>query len=187
MRGMRKLSAGSSRVFQPFQFNVSRVSWGPLTRLPHSSQGFHRRCFFHMRRGCFPGGFLLSFKWRKAWFQIIEVDHLPLTIFSWFPPLLLNAMSNMRQGLHNPPRTTPGLEKFPSSRHGSVFIPHPVSYKEPLTMALVVCNKLSEISVLAWGSASLVALSPLTTVFAEQHIWDISAPTLAEVPFRTSG
>ena len=77
-------------------------------------------------------------RWRKAWFQIIEVDHLPLTTFSWLPPLFLSAIANIRQGLHNPPRTTPGVEEFPSSRPGLVFIPHPVSYTEPLTMALGV-------------------------------------------------
>ena len=80
----------------------------------------------------------MDFRLRKAWFQLIEVVHLPLTTFSWLPPLLLSTTGNFRQGLHNPLRTTPGVEEFPSSRPGSVFIPHPVSYTEPLTMALGV-------------------------------------------------
>ena len=80
----------------------------------------------------------MDFRWRKAWFLLIEVDHLPLTMFSWLPPLLLSTIGNIRQGLYNPPGTTPGVEEFLSSRPGSVFIQHPVSYTEPLTMALGV-------------------------------------------------
>lgn len=59
LRGIRKLSANSSRVFQPLQFNVlvaARLSM------------FHWRRFFHMCGGGCPGGFLLDFKCRKAWF-----------------------------------------------------------------------------------------------------------------------
>ena len=70
--------------------------------------------------------------------QLIKVDHFPLMTSCWLPPLLLSTIGNIRQGLHNPPRTTPGVEEFLSSRPGSVFIPHPVSYTEPLTMALGV-------------------------------------------------
>lgn len=53
--------------------------------------------------GC-PGGFLKH--------GFIEVDHLPWKMFSWFPPLLVNVIGNIKQGLHNTPRTTPGLENF---------------------------------------------------------------------------
>ena len=80
----------------------------------------------------------MDFWWRKAWLQIIEVDHLPLTTFSRLPPLLFNAIGNIRKSFHHLPRTTPGLEEFLSSRPGSVSIPNPVSYTEPLTMALGV-------------------------------------------------
>ena len=58
----------------------------------------------------------MDFRGRKAWFQLIEVDHLPLTTFSWLPPLLLSTIGNIRQGLLNPPGTTPGVEEFLSSR-----------------------------------------------------------------------
>ena len=80
----------------------------------------------------------MDFKWRKAWLQIIEVDHLPLTTFSRLPPLLVNAIGNIRQSFHHLTRTTPGPEEFLSSRPGSVSMPHLVSYTEPLTMALGV-------------------------------------------------
>ena len=115
LRGIRKLCANSSRVFQPFQFNVLVAA--RLSR-------FYWWRFFHMRGGGCLGGFLLDIRYCKAWFQIIEVNHLPLTTFSLFPPLLVNAIGNTRQGPHNPPRTTPGLEKFPTSHPGSAFVPH---------------------------------------------------------------
>ena len=80
----------------------------------------------------------MDFRWRKVWLQVIEVDHLSLTTFSRLPPLLFNAIGNIRQSFHHLPRTTPGLEEFLSSLPGSVSIPHPVSYTEPLTMVFGV-------------------------------------------------
>ena len=87
----------------------------------------------------------MAFRWRKAWFQIIEVDYLPLTTFSGLPPLLLNAIRNIRQSFQHFPRTTPGFEEFFPSRPGSVFIPHLVSHMEPLTMALGVIISFLEL------------------------------------------
>ena len=73
----------SRRVFQQLQFDVSRVSWGSLSRLPHISQSFHRRRFLQTVGVGYLGQLLLDFRWHKVSFQIIEVDHLPMTTFSW--------------------------------------------------------------------------------------------------------
>lgn len=83
-------------------------------------------------------GFLLDFRRCKARFQIVEVDYLPLTTLSRLPPLLQNAIGNIRQ-FHNLPRTTTRFEEFLSSFPQSVSIPNSVSYyREPLTLALCV-------------------------------------------------
>ena len=104
----------------------------------------------------------MDFRWRTAWLQIIEVDHLPPTTFSRLPPFLLKAIGNIRQSFHHLPRTTPGLEEFLPSRPGSVSISHLVSYTEPLTMALgVIISFLGILRSLDVLSYSLLRLFQL--------------------------
>ena len=52
--------------------------------------------------------------WRqsKTWFQVIEMDHLSVAWLPHFPPLLFNAIGNIRKGFHNFPRTTPRFKEF---------------------------------------------------------------------------
>ncbi|KAJ7369820.1 ATPdependent RNA helicase [Desmophyllum pertusum] len=45
-----------------------------------------------------------------ARFQVVEVDHSPLTALSRLSSLLLNAIGNIRQSLYDPPGTTPRLK-----------------------------------------------------------------------------
>ncbi|KAJ7331667.1 hypothetical protein OS493_019260 [Desmophyllum pertusum] len=70
--------------------------------------------------------------------QVVEVDHSPLTTLSRLASLLLNAIGNIRQGLYDPPGTTPMLKELIPTDPCSVSVPHPVSRMEPLTIALYV-------------------------------------------------
>ena len=71
-----------------------------------------------------------------ARFQVVEVDHPPLTTPSRFSYLLFNTIGNIRQDFYNLPGATPRLKEFLPSCPSSVSIPHSVSNLEPLTMAL---------------------------------------------------
>ena len=137
----------------------------------------------------------MAFRWQKAWFQIIEVDHLPLTTFSRLPSLLLNAIGNIRQSFQYFPSTTPSFEEFLPSRPGSVSIPHlpwsatmvatmvSGSYTEPLTMALGVIISFLEF-ICSLEVLSRFALSLPIAASAQQQNRGMSVPTLGKVLSR---